>query len=81
MSDSTRTIILAESHSFEFFSMPDKRLYISVLLGGWGWEQMCVPLNEVELSLYREFGDYHIEKLAAKIRLNPESYRSRAVKV
>ena len=76
----TRTVILEQPLSFEFFSKPDGSFYIVAWCGTIGMYTVCMQLNEKELEGYQEYGDYYIEKLAAKIRMNPPVYEDRFVK-
>lgn len=52
---------------------------LSVVVGGIGQTLITIALTAEELSYYREYGDYYVEKLALDICRNPENFQSRAL--
>jgi hypothetical protein len=79
MSPDPKHILLEEPWSFQLFSNDAGELYLTVLCGSVGLFELCLRLDEDEISRYREIGDGFIRKLATEIVGDPGRFAARGI--
>jgi hypothetical protein len=73
-----RTILYTE-YGVELAKNAREEHFLSVLVGGIGQYEETVMLTPEELSWYREFGNYYIQKLALEICRVPSKFKDRPI--
>ncbi len=76
----SKTVLYTE-YGVEFSKNKREEHFLHVLVGGIAQYGVTVMLTPEELSLYREFGDYYIQKLMLDICREPSKFRDRDVTV
>jgi hypothetical protein len=74
----SKTVLYTE-YGVELCKNEREEHFLSVLVGGVAQYGFTVMLTPEELNLYREFGDYYVQKLALDICREPSKFKTRHV--